>query len=45
MKCYYPDDFAGLVTGHGFKIPGKWSGYEGETYGNGPERVIRFTHG
>lgn len=45
MKCYYPREFEDLVTGHGFKILNKWGGYEGETYGEGPELVIQFTHG
>jgi SAM-dependent methyltransferase len=45
MKCYYPDEFEDLVKGQGFKILNKWGGYQGEAYGEGPELVIRFTHG
>jgi SAM-dependent methyltransferase len=42
MKCYYPDEFRALVTSHGFKIVGEWGGYNGETYGAGPELVLEF---
>jgi SAM-dependent methyltransferase len=45
MKCYYPDEFRALVTSHGFEIVGEWGGYEGETYGLGPELVLEFVNG
>jgi SAM-dependent methyltransferase len=45
MRCYYPDDFEKLITSHGFKITGRWGGYQGEPYGEGPELVLKFTSG
>ncbi len=42
MRCYYPDEFVQLVTGHGFEVVDKWGGYQGEAYGEGPELVIEF---
>lgn len=42
MKCYYPDEFRALVTSHGFEIVDEWGGYDGETYGMGPELVLEF---
>lgn len=42
MRCYYPDDFEALVKGHGFEIIGRWGGYVGEPYGEGPELVLEF---
>jgi SAM-dependent methyltransferase len=42
MRCYYPDEFAALVTSHGFRIVEPWGGYAGEPYGEGPELVLRF---
>lgn len=41
MRCYFPDDFARLFSNHGFDIVERWGGYAGETYGVGPELVIR----
>ena len=43
MRCWYPDAFTNLITDHGFRITGKWGGYAGETYGEGPELVVQFT--
>ena len=42
MRCYYPDEFAALVSSHGFRIVERWGGYTGEPYGEGPELVLRF---
>jgi hypothetical protein len=42
MNCYYPDEFIEVVEHHGFHITNKWGGYEGQTYGEGPELVIEF---
>ena len=44
MRCYWPDEFAELITGYGFEITNHWGGYAGETYGQGKELVIQFTH-
>ncbi len=45
MRCYYPEDFEHLITGHGFEIVQRWGGYAGEPYGEGPELVIEFREG
>ena len=45
MRCYYPDEFENLVLEHGFKIINCWGGYQGETYGLGPELVLQFGEG
>ncbi len=45
MRCYYPDTFAALIIGHGFRIVNQWGGYEGEPYGEGPELVVQFQSG
>jgi SAM-dependent methyltransferase len=42
MRCYYPDEFERLITGHGFDVVGRLGGYAGEAYGEGPELVITF---
>ncbi|HYY61252.1 MAG TPA: class I SAM-dependent methyltransferase [Burkholderiales bacterium] len=42
MRCYYADEFATLVTSHGFRIVERRGGYAGEPYGEGPELVLRF---
>ena len=42
MRCYYPAEFESLITSHGFRIVNRWGGYQGETYGAGPELVIQF---
>ena len=43
MRVYYPDELLQTVTRHGFRVVDKWGGYAGETYGDGPELVVRFT--
>ncbi len=43
MRCYYPDEFAQLVTDHGFTLIDRWGGYAGEPYGQGPELVLKFS--
>jgi SAM-dependent methyltransferase len=45
MRCYYPDEFEQLITGHGFKIVQRWGGYAGEIHGEGPELVMEFRDG
>jgi SAM-dependent methyltransferase len=42
MRCWYPDEFTALITGHGFDIVARWGGYEEEAYGEGPELVLAF---
>ncbi len=42
MRCYYPDTFESLIVDHGFTVLGRWGGYNGEVYGQGPELVIQF---
>ena len=42
MRCYGPEEFEGVIVSHGFRIVGRWGGYAGETYGEGPELVIQF---
>ena len=42
MRCYYPDTFEKLIRDHGFSINNRWGGYDGETYGFGPELIIQF---
>ena len=44
MRCYYPAEFEALVTRHDFEIVGRWGGYKGELYGDGPELLIEFKH-
>ncbi len=44
MRCYYPNEFEELVTGHDFEVVGRWGGYKEETYGEGPELLIEFKH-
>ncbi|MGB2823025.1 MAG: class I SAM-dependent methyltransferase [Phycisphaerae bacterium] len=43
MRCYYHHEFEQVVLEHGFAILGRWGGYSGERYGEGPELVIQFT--
>jgi hypothetical protein len=42
MRCHYPESFEALIKGHKFQIQGKWGGYNGQVYGEGPELVIQF---
>ncbi len=42
MRCWYPQEFRDLITGHGYRIVSEWGGYGGEMYGQGPELVIQF---
>ena len=42
MRCWYPDQIAALLAAHAFRITGRWGGYHGEVYGEGPELVVRF---
>ena len=42
MRCYYPDQFLRLIESHGFRVIGRWGGYAGEAYGEGPELVAQF---
>jgi len=45
MRCYYPGQLERLVTDHGFKTLGRWGGYAGEAFGEGPELIIQFADG
>ncbi len=43
MRCYYPDELIGRITSYGFTVTGRWGGYDGQIYGEGPELVVAFT--
>jgi SAM-dependent methyltransferase len=45
VRCYYPDDLENLAAAHGFDVVGRWGGYGGEVYGEGPELVLQFAEG
>ena len=45
MRCYYAQDFEQVILSHGFDVVGRWGGYAGEQYGEGPELVIQFKEG
>ena len=45
MRCYYPDTFEKLIVDHGYTVLRRWGGYEGESFGQGPELVIQFGEG
>lgn len=42
MRCWYPGEFERVVVDHGFVVVGKWGGYTGEAWGEGPELIIQF---
>ena len=42
MRYYYPKEFKSLITDSGFEISETWGGYNGESYGDGPELVVAF---
>lgn len=42
MRCFYPDDFIEWIEKGGFRVTGRWGGYAGEAYGEGPELVVGF---
>ena len=42
MRCYYPQPFEDLIVSYGFRVIGRWGGYGGEPYGQGPELVVQF---
>jgi SAM-dependent methyltransferase len=42
MRCYYPDEFTGLIAARGFRIVNRWGGYAGEPYGRGNELIVEF---
>jgi hypothetical protein len=44
MRCYYPDEFVQLIANQGFRVLQKWGGYNGESYGQGSELIVQFTH-
>ena len=44
MRVYYPDELVETIEQAGFLITDRWGGYHGETFGEGPELVVRFTH-
>ncbi|MEM1212264.1 MAG: class I SAM-dependent methyltransferase [Planctomycetota bacterium] len=44
MRVWYPDQLERLLTDAGFRVTGRWGGYAGETWDEGPELVIGFTH-
>jgi SAM-dependent methyltransferase len=45
MRYWYPGEFKQLVLDEGFAIKECWGGYEGQTYGDGPELVVHFQVG
>lgn len=44
MRVYYPDELRESIEQAGFRITNQWGGYSGETFGEGPELVVQFTH-
>jgi SAM-dependent methyltransferase len=42
MRCWYPAELEKMVADHGFRTTGRWGGYQGEVWGEGPELVIQF---
>lgn len=44
MRCYYPDELVARIEAAGFQVTGRWGGYAGEVYGEGPELVVAFGH-
>ena len=44
MRVWQADELTGLIESHGFTITEKFGGYHGETWGEGPELVVAFTH-
>ncbi len=42
MRYYEPAQFEEIVTRHRCRIVGRWGGYKGERYGEGPELVLQF---
>ncbi len=40
MRYWYPDQFKNLFLENGFEVTNSWGGYDGETYGKGPELVL-----
>ncbi|MEM6551032.1 MAG: class I SAM-dependent methyltransferase [Planctomycetota bacterium] len=44
MRVWYADELERLVTDAGFRITGRYGGYSGEVWDEGPELVIGFTH-
>jgi SAM-dependent methyltransferase len=43
MRCWYPDELQHRIHQEGFEVTGRWGGYEGEQWGNGPELIIAFS--
>lgn len=42
MRVWYPNQLLDLIETNRFEIINKWGGYQGESYGKGPELVISF---
>lgn len=42
MRCWYPADIESLLHDHGMSITGRWGGYSGEPWGEGPELIVQF---
>ena len=42
MRVWYPYQLLDLIEGYGFSIIDHWGGYQGESYGAGPELVVAF---
>jgi SAM-dependent methyltransferase len=42
MRCWYPEDIESLLRDHGMSITGRWGGYAGEAWGEGPELIVQF---
>ncbi|MEM6392638.1 MAG: class I SAM-dependent methyltransferase [Planctomycetota bacterium] len=45
MRVWYAEQLERLITDAGFRVTGRWGGYNGEAWDDGPELVIGFTHG
>lgn len=44
MRVWRPDELLDRIAAHGFAVTGRFGGYEGEPWGQGPELVVAFTH-
>jgi SAM-dependent methyltransferase len=42
MRVWYPNQLLDLIETSNFEIIDKWGGYQGESYGKGPELVVSF---
>lgn len=43
LRRYRAAELEAVVAANGFRVTGRWGGYEGEEWGEGPELVVRCT--